>query len=143
LICSVIFFISKRDGQVRKNGKIVTVEVLTTTKPAAIRLSADRKQINADSHDIVNITIEIIDENGLVVPTAANQVEFKVSGEGILIGTDNGNPQDKTRMKSKQRNCYNGLALAIIQSTEKSGTISLTATSAGIKDAVIQVVSKK
>jgi beta-galactosidase len=127
----------------RKNGKIVTEEIRTTSKPAAIRFSADRKEIKADSHDIVNIKIEIIDENGLVVPTAANQVEFKVIGEGILIGTDNGNPQDKTSMKSKQRNCYNGLALVVIQSTEKSGNINLTATSAGLKDAVLQVVSKK
>jgi beta-galactosidase len=127
----------------KKNGKIVTEEVRTTSKPAALRLSADRKNVNADAHDIVNVKVEIVDENGLVVPTANNTIEFRVEGEGVLIGTDNGNPQDKTQMKSKQRNAFNGLALAVVQSTEKTGNISLTAVSQGLKDAVLQVISTK
>lgn len=79
----------------------------------------------------------------LVVPTANNAVVFKIEGEGSLIGTDNGNPSDKTQMKSKQRSAYNGLALAVIQSTEKAGNIHVTAVSQGLKDAVIQMVSNK
>jgi len=127
----------------RKNGKIISEEVRTTSKPAAIRLSADKKNINADAHDIANVKVEIVDENGFVVPTASNTIDFKIEGEGILLGTDNGNPQDKTQMKSKQRNAFNGLAIAVVQSTEKSGNIRLTAVSEGLKDAVIQVVSQK
>lgn len=127
----------------RKDGKTVVEEVRTTTGPAAIRLTADRSNINADNQDIVSIKAEIIDKDGLVVPTANNAVEFKVQGEGVLIGTDNGNPQDKTQMKSKQRNAYNGLALAVIQSTGKNGNITVTAVSDGLRDAVLKVVSGK
>jgi len=127
----------------RKNGKIISEEVHTTSKPAAIRLSADRKKINADAHDIANVKVEIVDENGFVVSTATNTIEFKIEGEGILLGTDNGNPQDKTQMKSRQRDTFNGLALAVVQSTEKSGSIRLTAISAGLKDGFVQVVSQK
>ncbi len=127
----------------KKNGEIITEEIRTTSKPSAIRLSADRKDINADAWDIANIKAEIVDENGLVVSDANNLIEFKVEGEGVLIGTDNGNPQDKTQMKSKQRNAFNGLALAVIQSTEKGGNIRLTAVSSDLKDAVLQVVSHK
>ena len=127
----------------KRDGKIVTEEVRTTSKPAAIRLSADREEVVADSHDIVNVKVEVIDENGLIVPGAGNLIEFKVEGEGILIGTDNGNPQDRTLMKSKKRNAFNGLALAVIQSTEKGGNIRITAVSADLKEAVIQIVSTK
>ena len=127
----------------KKDGKTVIDEVRTTSVPSAIRLTTDRITISADMHDIVNVKVEIIDANGLVVPTANNSVELKVEGEGILSGTDNGNPQDKTQMKSKQRSAFNGLALAVIQSTEKGGIIRLSATSAGLKDAVIQIVSQK
>jgi beta-galactosidase len=126
-----------------KNGKTVIEEVRTTSKPAAIRLSADRTNIKADNHDIANVKVEVVDENGLVVPTASNAIEFHIEGEGEIIGTDNGNPQDKTQMKSKQRNAYNGLALAVIQSTEKTGNIRLTAVSEGLKDAVLQLFSQK
>jgi beta-galactosidase len=127
----------------KKDGKIFSEEVRTTSKPAAIRLSADRNDINADEHDIVNVKVEIVDENGLVVPDADNPIEFKIEGEGTLIGSDNGNSEDRTMMKSKQRNAFNGLALAVIQSTEKSGNIRLTALSPDLKDAVLQIVSHK
>jgi beta-galactosidase len=127
----------------KKGGKTIIEEVRTTSVPAGIKLTADRKNITSNMQDIVNIKVEIVDENGLVVPTAANAIEFKVEGEGVLIGTDNGNPQDKTQMKSKQRNAYNGLALAVVQSTEKSGSIKITAVSNGLKDAVVQIVTSK
>jgi beta-galactosidase len=127
----------------KKDGKVITEEVHTASNPAAIRLTADRTDIDADAYDIVNVTAEIIDENGLIVPNADNSIEFKVEGEGILIGTDNGNPLDKTRMKSNQRSAFNGLALAVIQSTEKSGNIHLTAVSPGLKYAVFQIVTHK
>jgi beta-galactosidase len=127
----------------KKDGKIVSEEVHTTSAPAAIRLSADRTDLNADNREIVNVKAEIVDKDGWVVPDANNLIEFKVEGEGILIGTDNGNPMDKTQMKSKQRNAFNGMALAVIQSTEKSGNIRITAISANLKDAVLQVFSNK
>jgi len=127
----------------RKGGKIVTEEIHTTSKPASIRLSSDRNEIDADAHDIAQVKVEIIDENGLVVPDANNLIEFKVEGEGILKGTDNGDPQDKTQMQSKLRSAFNGLALTVIQSTRKSGNIRLTAVSADLKEAVLEVTSHK
>jgi beta-galactosidase len=127
----------------RKNGKIVSEEIRTTSKPSAIRLSVDRKTITADAQDIANVKVEIIDENGLVVPDANNLVEFKVEGDGKLIGTDNGNAEDKTMMKSKQRNAFNGLALAVVQSTLHAGNIRILATSEGLKPASIEVMTVK
>jgi beta-galactosidase len=127
----------------KKDRETVIEEVHTTSAPAAIRLTADRNSIQADMQDIVNVKVEIIDKDGLVVPTASNMVEFKVEGEGILIGTDNGNPQDKAQMKSKLRNAYNRLALAVIQSTDKKGSIRISAFSGELKEAVLQVVTNK
>jgi beta-galactosidase len=125
----------------KKGGKSISEEVRSTSKPSSIRLSVDRTEINADARDIANVKAEIVDENGLVVPDAINLIEFKVEGEGVLIGTDNGNPMDRTNMKSKQRNAYNGLALAVIQSTGKTGNIKITASSSGLKETVLHVVS--
>jgi beta-galactosidase len=127
----------------KKDSKTVIEEMHTTSAPAAIRLTSDRNSIRADMQDIVNVKVEIIDKDGRVVPTASNKVEVKVEGEGILIGTDNGNPRDISPMKSKWRNAYNGLALAVIQSTDKKGSIRISAFSDGLKEAVLQVVTNK
>jgi beta-galactosidase len=127
----------------KKGGQIVSEEIHTTSKPVAVRLSTDRNEIVADAQDIANVKVEIIDENGLVVPDADNLIEFKVEGEGVLAGTDNGNPQDKTQMQSKQRNVFNGLALAVIKSTRKNGNIRLTAFSKNLKESDIQIATSK
>jgi len=126
-----------------KDGKNVTEEIRTTSKPAAIRLSVDQKEINADAWDIANVKVEIVDDNGLVVPEADNLITFTVEGEGILLATDNGNPQDNSSMKSKARKAFNGLALAIIQSTEKTGIIRLRAVAENLKSAELQITSHK
>ena len=127
----------------KKGGVVVTEEVRTTSKPIAIRLSSDRNEINADSQDIANVKVEIVDENGLVVPDADNLIEFKVEGEGVLAGTDNGNPNDKTQMQSNHRNAFNGLALAVVKSTRKNGVIHITANSQNLKESVLQIITHK
>ena len=124
-----------------KGGETVTEEIQTTSRPAAIRLSADRTSISADAWDIANVKAEVVDENGLVVPDANNLVHFTVAGEGAVLATDNGDPQDKTPMQSKQRRAFAGLALAVIQSTGKAGSIHLTAVSEGLKGADLKIVS--
>lgn len=125
----------------KKDGQVVTEEVHTTSGPAALRLSTDRNDITADARDIANIKVEVVDDRGLLVPGANNLIEFKVEGEGTVAGTDNGDPQDRTRMKSTLRNAFNGLALAVIQSTGTGGIIRVTAVSADLKPAALQVRS--
>lgn len=125
----------------KKDGQIVVEKIHTTSEPAAIRLSADRTEIEGDGEEIADVKVEIVDKDGWVVPNAGNLLEFNVEGEGRLAGTDNGNPRDTTSMKSKQRRAFNGLALVVVQSTRKPGTIRLTASSESLKSAVLQIVS--
>jgi beta-galactosidase len=123
----------------RREGKIVvTQEIKTTGKPASIRLSSDNKEIGAGK-DVAHITVEIIDEKGNVVPTASNEVKLTIEGDGKLIGFDNGNPWDHTNMKSWVRKAFNGMALAIVQSTDKAGTIRIKAESASLKDGSMEI----
>jgi beta-galactosidase len=126
----------------KKGGKIVLEEVIQTTGvPAAIRLSVDRNEIIADNTDVAHVKVEVVDENGIVVPNAANPIQLTVTGAANLIGLDNGNPVDHTSMKSSQRNVFNGLALAIIQSTLVKGNIKITATSPNLKAGTVEITT--
>jgi beta-galactosidase len=127
----------------RKGGKIVVQEEIHTAgAPAAFRLSVDRNAIVADERDVAHVKIEVVDENGYVVPDANEPVQIIVEGEGKLIGLDNGNPVDHTSMKSDHRNTFNGLALAVIQSNTKAGTIRIR-TNSLLKNASIEIVTAK
>ncbi|MBL7737997.1 MAG: DUF4982 domain-containing protein [Chitinophagaceae bacterium] len=124
----------------RKNGKIVLVkEIRTAGQPARIELTADRRVIMADGKDLSFITARVVDRNGNTVPGADHLIRFSVSGNGILAGTDNGYQADTGSLKSPERKSWKGMTLAIIQSTEKKGNITLKADSAGLLPAVLSL----
>jgi beta-galactosidase len=126
-----------------KDGKaVVTVEVETTSEPAALALSVDRALIAADRRDLAHITVEIRDAQGRVVPTADNEVTFEVQGAGRLIGVDNGNPMSHEDYKANRRKAYNGLCLAIVQSSGTSGQIGVSAASPALKSGAITIAAR-
>ena len=120
----------------------VTEEISTTGEPAAIALSVDRDAIAADRRDVAHFTVKILDAQGRVVPTADNEVTFAIQGEGKIIGVDNGNLASDEDYKGNRRKAFNGLCLAIVQSTAKAGRIQMTATSPGLKPASVVVTTK-
>ena len=123
-----------------KNGEVVTTtEIATTGAPSAIALTADRSRILADRRDVTHITVEIHDEQGRVVPVAMNEIVFTVEGEGRLIGVDNGDPTSHEDFKTNRRRAFNGLCLAIVQSTASAGSINIGATSPGLAPASVTV----
>ncbi|MGA2134354.1 MAG: beta-galactosidase GalA [Bryobacteraceae bacterium] len=111
-----------------KDGKIVLVEKRETTgKPAAIRLTADRTEIDADGADIAVLRVEALDAEARPVPTADNMIHFKVTGEGALIGVGNGDPNCQESDKEPRRSLFNGLAQMIVQASRTPGTITVEA----------------
>ncbi|MDQ6842794.1 MAG: DUF4982 domain-containing protein [Bacteroidota bacterium] len=127
----------------RKNGKVILAKIIKTAgKPAKIILTADRKNIKADGTDLSFITATVTDADGNMVPDADNLIHFKVSEEGFIAGTDNGRETDLTSFQSKDRQAFNGLCLAVIQSKEKAGTITLTAIADDMQPATVTVVSR-
>ncbi len=111
-----------------KNGSVVLTEKRETTGPVtALRLSAERTEIDADGEDVAVVKVEALDKDGRAVPTAEHLLAFKVSGEGALIGVGNGNPNCQESDKEPQRSLFNGLAEVIVQSTKQAGAIQIEA----------------
>jgi beta-galactosidase len=126
-----------------KDGKLaLTTRRETTDAPAVIKLSANRNQIAADGEDVAMFTVEVRDASGRVVPVTDNEIAFKVSGSGKLIGTGNGDPTDQAPDKGSSRKAFGGLCIAIVQSTKTAGEITLEATSPGLTSAKLAIDAK-
>ena len=122
----------------KKYGKIVlTKEIKTAGQPVRIQLVADKTNLKADGKDLSFITVKIVDKQGNLVPNANNLIEFKITGNAKIAGTDNGYQADTISLQSNKRNCWKGFALAIVQASEKKGNITLTAISRGLSPASI------
>jgi beta-galactosidase len=131
-------------GTVRAEGKrggavVVSEEVKTAGAAAKVALSADRSIISADGKDLVFVTADIQDADGILVPTAATALSFSVSGPGEIVGVDNGNAIDTSSYKGTTRNAFSGKALAIVKSTGAAGQIAVTASSSGLTSGSISL----
>jgi beta-galactosidase len=125
----------------KKGTLVATDEVKTAGDPAKIELIADRKTIKADGRDLSFITVKITDENGILVPDADNLVHFELEGEGEIVGVGNGNAMSQEPAKGKERRAFSGMCQVIVQSTPKKGIIKLKASSLGLTDSEIPLIS--
>jgi beta-galactosidase len=124
----------------RKNGKIILVkQVQTAGEPAKIILTANKRIIHPAQNDLCFITATIVDKNGIVLPNANHLIEFKTTTNALVKATDNGSPIDLIPFKTKRRNAFNGLCLAIIKAKSKTGTIRVEAVSKGLEAGIIEL----
>lgn len=121
-----------------KGGNMVLDTIIRTAgNPYKLILKPDRIRIKADKEDLSFVSVEIRDQNDILVPTANNLLKFTVSGVGKIAGLDSGDPVSLESFKSNQHTALNGKALCIIQPSEEKGNIKLTVSSEGLKPATI------
>ncbi|MEV6172352.1 glycoside hydrolase family 2 TIM barrel-domain containing protein [Streptomyces sp. NPDC051954] len=117
----------------RSDGKAVATDVLRTAgRPAAVRLTPDRKSLAADGRSLVFLTAEVVDARGVVVPDAGHLITFDVTG-GSLAGLDNGRQESAERYQASTRTAFHGKALAMVRSGTKAGTLKVTARAEGLR----------
>jgi beta-galactosidase len=139
----VPFEAGKVEAVSRKNGKVVAASVIKTAgEPAKLVLQADRSSIKSNGKDLSFVTVKVLDKDGNLVPDAANKIQFKVSGPGFIAGVDNGCQTSLEPFKASAHKAFNGLCLAVIQSSGKPGAVKLQAQSAGLVSATIDITAK-
>lgn len=143
---TTIFEVPYEPGELKaigiRDGQDVETKVLQTTgNPAQIRLTADRSSIHASRNDLSYVTVEILDEAGVLVPDANSSVQFKVEGEGEIAALENGNPSDMKSFRSPHVSSFNGRSLVILRPSGTAGKITLKAESEGLTGMEITVVS--
>jgi beta-galactosidase len=121
------------------NEIVNTASIATAEKPLQIKLSADRENINADGQDLSYVTIELLDSKGNRNPKADNELNFSITGAGVIEAVGNANPMSLESYHLPKRKAWRGRCMVIIKSTGKSGKIILNAIGNGFKDASIQI----
>jgi len=127
-------------GKQRDGSSCQTAEVRTAGPAVALRLYTDRDTVAVTPEDLALIRFSIVDSSGTLVPAADSVVRFSVSG-GSIVALDNGNLQDHEPYQSTNRRAFNGQGLAIIRPVGP-GTIRVTATANGLRDATLTIVGR-
>lgn len=89
-------------------------------------VTADREEISANGTDLIFVSIQAVDENGVPVDNAKDRINVDVTGAGRLVGLDNGDSADYDEFKGKSKRLFSGRLLAVIASTLEPGEITLS-----------------
>lgn len=128
--------IAKNRGQI-----VATHELRTAGKPAKIILTADRRRVAPIWDDVSYITAKIVDENGVLVPTAKDLVVFKVTGPGVVAAVDSGNNSSHEPFQASRRRAYQGLCFAMLKARAPRGRITITASASGLASASVTIAA--
>lgn len=127
----------------RKNGKeVLSSEVHTAGEASRIVLEADRSQLIADGNDLSYLTVKVTDQQGNVVPDAAQLISFSVEGNGTLAGVDNGYQANISSFKAPQIKAFKGKCMVIIRSGEEPGYIYIKAKAQDLGETVFRLSSR-
>jgi len=124
-----------------KSTVIAETEVKTAGESSRLSTSADRKSIKADGDDLSFITVNVCDKDGNMVPTADNVIEVEVTG-GKLLGVCSGNPMSHEDPGAGKVKAFNGMLLAVVQSYDRAGKISVKVKSEGLEPDSIVLKAK-
>lgn len=120
-----------------------TASIATAEKPTQIKLIPDRNIIHADGQDLSYVTIELLDNKGNRNPKADDELNFSITGPGVIEAVGNANPMSLESYQSPKRKAWQGRAMVIIRSTAKEGIITLTVSSKSLKQQKISLKSLK
>jgi Beta-galactosidase/beta-glucuronidase len=122
------------------NGKETdALEYKTAGNPTHLNLTADHSIIKAGRNDLSYVTVQVVDDNNNIVPTADIPVSFSISGEGEISAIGNANPTDLSGFHNKTKHTFHGTCLAIVRPTRKKGIITLKASANGLKSSQIVI----
>jgi beta-galactosidase len=127
----------------RKGREVARVSFHTVGPPAALRLTPDRSTIHASRNDLSFIAVEVVDQNGNLVPNAEIPVRFKISGAGRLAGVGSGNPRLPESFQQPKRTTFEGRCLAIVRPVGETGKIIIRAEADGLTPSTAEVKTRR
>lgn len=104
-----------------------TASIVTAGQPAAIR-AAVWEAPHTDAASIIQVEVEIVDENGNVVPLADNELTCTIKGQLQLLGMENGDIRDVRDKGCNSCRVHGGRLVAYLAYTATEETYSTNAT---------------
>ena len=123
-----------------RNGKeVLTKSLITAGQPAKIRIIPEQTTVRANINDLAYVQIEILDEDGRLVPDAEVKIQLLFEGPGKLIACGNASPFDLESFNNPNLKSFRGRALAILQPGDKQGVMTLKVKAEGMQNAEVKI----
>lgn len=121
------------------NGNVQSQYSITTSgRPYQLAVSTDRKEFTK-AGQVAHVTIEVLDENGVPVKLADNNVTVRVHGGAELLGLEAGDNSDMGNYRDNSQRVFRCRLLAYIRCTDPSQPVKIFLTSPLLKGAELEI----
>ena len=118
------------------NGEQAGEQTLRTAgKPARLKLDvwtqdsdSGSASLRADGQDLAFVTVSLTDRRGTLIPAAADQLRFDVSGAGTFRAACNGDATSLEPFTEPQMSLFAGQLVVVVQAARQPGSLTLTVT---------------
>jgi beta-galactosidase len=130
-----------------ENGKEAGTETVKTAgAPSSIQLTGDLgtpiRPLKADGEDMTFMTVNILDEDGFLVPDANNQINVEVTGSARFKGICNGDATSLEVFTKPTMKAFHGQLVIGIQNNGKKGTATVKVSGKGLKPATVTLLAQ-
>ena len=98
--------------------------IQTSGRSNTIIATPDKTTLSVNK-DVAQVTIQIVDQNGIPVILADDEITCTVSGPARLLGLESANNTDMTSYRDNSQRVYNGKMIAYLQTTGDRGNVDI------------------
>ena len=84
-----------------------------------------------------------MDAEGRLQPDADQEVQFSISGPGVIAAVGNGDGQDDASYQGDRRKLFQGRALVVVRTSRQSGPITVKARTPGLSDGSVTIQARQ
>lgn len=144
----------EEDGtmEISLSGNSGNQSVSTPGTVSRLAVTQDKTEIDADGQSLAYVEVEVQDAKGNLDTTATNTINFSLSGDGEIVGVDNGDQATTEKYQqssvltsdtSAHIDAYAGKALVIVRSTEQAGSFTVDVSSSGLSGDSVTVTTEE
>lgn len=120
--------------------KVADYAITSSKAPYKIVAKSDKSEISKDG-EVAQITLEVVDENGVRVMLSDNEIKCLIGGNARLLGMEASNNSDMSDYTDNIHRVYNGQMLIYVKSNGKIGDINLLFSSPWLESAHLKLKS--
>jgi beta-galactosidase len=128
-------------GMDTKGNETIRHQLQSSKRPHAIKvLQGEQLQVKADG--IAQIELQLIDEDGIPVVTADDEITCEISGNARLLGMEAGNNSDVGDYTDNKQRAFHGKMIVYIQAKGKgSDEVMVRFSAPWLKPAIVKIKS--
>ena len=127
----------KAEGCDREGNVLSEYVIRSSERPYSLSVSVDKTRISG--REVAHVLIEVLDENGVLVKLADNEITCSIEGATVLLGLEGSNNSDMSDYTDNRHRAYHGKLLAYISPVKEKGDVTMKFTSPLLKSAELTI----